>query len=100
MDIRPGIHISIKTKNMYNKVKKLFHNSLNMAKYLEPNNLNITQSEAKTLFKLKSKMVLVKANHPRELKKKKQYILHTLLIRRKLNKTIIPNMKTLTRKKS
>ena len=61
---------------MYNKVTKLFHNSLNMAEYLEPNNLNITQSEAKTLFKLKSKMVLVKANHPRELKKKTIYIAH------------------------
>ena len=35
-----------------------------MAEYLEPNNLNINQNEAKTFFQLKSKMVDVKANFP------------------------------------
>ena len=51
-------------KLKHKKVKKLRHNSLKMADYLEPNNINIKQSEAQTLFKLKSKMVDVKANYP------------------------------------
>ena len=52
-------------KLKHKKVKKLLHNYIKMADYLEPSNVNFTQSEAKLLFRLKSKMVDVKANFPR-----------------------------------
>ena len=48
----------------HKKVKKNIHTKLKMAEYLESNNLNINQNEAKTLFQLKLKMVDVKANFP------------------------------------
>ena len=49
-------------KIKHKKVKKLNHSRLEMAGYLEPNNHNIKLSESRLLFKLKTKMLNVKAN--------------------------------------
>ena len=50
-------------KNKHKKVKKLRHDKIQMAEYLEPNNHKIKINEAQLLFKLKSKMTNVKTNY-------------------------------------
>ena len=47
----------------------MLHTHPKMADYLKPNNINITQGQAKLIFRLKSKMVDVKANSSRAFNK-------------------------------
>ena len=52
-----------KKLNITKLEKKLLHIVLKMAEYLEPNNLNIKLRDSMLQFRLKTKMVNVKANY-------------------------------------
>ena len=55
-------------KLKHKKVRKLNHNNLKMAEYLEPNYQNIKLADAQFLFQLKTKMVSVKGNYSNSFK--------------------------------